>query len=215
MKNIPSWRSNLNRDDGFWSDGRWYDLHLERDLPLALPMLEEMVLALPPLPPGSSVCDLACGTGNASYMVAESYPGIHATLVDEDADLLAIAEGKVGRLLQNVEPLLVSVSEEDDAIPGGPYDAVVASLAVHALIGHDVDRPEAETRYELLFRAVRSSLSSGGHLLVGDHVGTLDLYSQLKAMERAGFTDVDCAWRQDDFFVAGGRAPDTGAAGGT
>jgi hypothetical protein len=36
-------------------------------------------------------------------------------------------------------------------------------------------------------------------------VGTLPLYPQLKAMERAGFTDVDCAWRQDDFFVFGGR----------
>jgi len=39
-------------------------------------------------------------------------------------------------------------------------------------------------------------------------VGTLDLYRQLKAMERAGFHAVDCAWRQDDFFVAGGQTPE-------
>lgn len=205
---LPSWRTNLRRNDGFWRDGRWYDVHLERDLPHALPMLDEMVLALPPLPPGTSVCDLACGTGNAGYMVAEAYPGVHVTLVDEDADLLGVAEGKVGTLIQRVEPLLVSISDEDDAIPGGPYDVVVASLALHALIGEDVGRAEAETRYELLFRAVHAGLAPGGHLIVGDHVGTLGLFSQLKAMERAGFADVDCSWRQDDFFVAGGRVAD-------
>jgi hypothetical protein len=41
--------------------------------------------------------------------------------------------------------------------------------------------------------------------MVGDHVGALGLYRQMKAMERAGFTDVDCAWRQDEFFVCGAR----------
>ena len=64
---------------------------------------------------------------------------------------------------------------------------------------------EAESRYELLFRGIREGLTPGGHLMVADHVGILGLYRQMKAMERAGFTDVDCAWRQDEFFVCGAR----------
>ena len=96
-------------------------------------------------------------------------------------------------------------AENGEPIPGGPYDVVIASLALHAIIGHKTDAPEAESRYELLFQGIGGSLSPGGHLFVADHTGTLGLYRQLKAMERAGFTDVDCAWRQDEFFVAGGR----------
>ncbi len=174
-------------------------------MPLVLPMLDEMVLALPPLAPGTTVCDLACGTGNAAFTVLEAYPAVHLVLLDADADLLAIAADKIGSYTADFETLQAVVSADGEPLPNGPYDVVVASLALHAIIGHDIDRAEAETRYELLFRSIREALEPGGHLIVGDHVGTLDLYRQLKAMERAGFQEVDCAWRQDDFFVAGGR----------
>lgn len=201
----PNWRPNLRRGGGYWRDGRWYDIHLERRMPLALPMLDEMVLALPPLAPGTSVCDLACGTGNAAFVVLEAYPAIRLMLLDADPDLLAIAADKVGAFTTDFETLQATISADGEPIPSGPYDVVIASMALHAIIGHEVDRAEAETRYELLFRSIRDALEPGGHLIVGDHVGTLDLYRQLKAMERAGFREVDCAWRQDDFFVAGGR----------
>jgi len=202
---LPNWTSNVRRNGGFWRDGRWYDLHLERRLPLAVPMLEELLVALPPLPAGTSVCDLACGTGNAALTVLSAYPDIHVALLDEDPDLLSIAREKVEGLTLDVEALQTTVTADGAPLDGGPYDVVVASLALHAIIGHDVERAEAESRYELLFRSIADALVPGGHCLVGDHVGTLPLFAQLKAMERAGFTDVDCAWRQDDFFVAGGR----------
>lgn len=168
-------------------------------------MLEELAMALPPLPPGATVCDLACGTGNAAATVLDAYPQVELVLLDEDPDLLSIAHEKVGQLTRNAEPLQVAVPSDGAPLPGGPYDLVVASLALHAIVGHEVDPAEAESRYELLFRSVLEPLRPGGHCLIGDHVGTLPLYPQLKAMERAGFTEVDCAWRQDDFFVAGGR----------
>lgn len=202
---LPSWMSNLSREGGNWDDGRWYDIHLERRMPQAIPMLEEMAMALPPLPPGTVVCDLACGTGNAAATVLDAYPRIQLVLLDEDPDLLSIAHEKVERMTREVEPLRVSVPTDGEPLPGGPYDLVVASLALHAIVGHDVDPVEAESRYELLFRSIKEPLRPGGHCIIGDHVGTLPLFSQLKAMERAGFTDVECAWRQDDFFVAGGR----------
>ena len=206
--NTPSWRPNLQRKGGFWRNGRWYDLHVERRMPLALPMLDELVAALPPLEPGTAVCDLACGTGNAAFTVLMAYPDVHLTLLDPDPDLLAIAQEKLAEFQPSLDVLQAAVGADGEAVPGGPYGVVVATLALHAIVGHGVEGAEAESRYELLFRSIHDALGPGGHLLVGDHVGTLGLYRQLKAMERAGFTDVDCAWRQDDFFVCGGRLPD-------
>lgn len=174
-------------------------------MPQAIPMFEELAMALPPLPPGSVVGDVGCGTGNAAATVLDAYPQIQLVLIDEDPDLLSIAHEKVERMTRNVEPLRVTIPSDGEPLPGGPFDLVVASLALHSIIGHEVEEAEAESRYELLFRSIREPLRPGGHCIIGDHVGTLPLFEQLKAMERAGFTDVDCAWRQDDFFVAGGR----------
>jgi len=205
---LPSWKKNLSRNDGYWDDANWYDIHLERRLPQAIPMLEELAMALPPLPPDSVVGDLACGTGNAAATILDAYPHVEIVLLDENQDQLSLAHEKIGQFTRDVDPLRVAIPTDGEPLPGGPYDVVVASLALHAIVGHDVDPVEAESRYELLFRSIHEPLRAGGHCLVGDHVGTLALYSQLKAMERAGFTDVDCAWRQDDFFVAGGRKSD-------
>lgn len=176
-------------------------------MPLVIPMLEEMVTSLPPLDATASVCDLACGTGNTSLIVLSAYPGIQLTLIDEDVDLLSIARDKLSVIREDVTLINASISAEGEPLPGGPYDVVLASLALHSIIGHDMEPPEAESRYELLFQSVSDSLLPGGHIIVGDHVGTLGLFRQLKALERAGFVDVDCAWRQDDFFVCGGRIP--------
>jgi len=207
----PNWRTNLQRRGGFWRNGSWYDLHLERRMPLVLPMLEELLMALPPLGPDALVCDIACGTGNASLMVLEGYPMVQLTAIDEDADILDVARSKIRLMRDDATFLRESISMEGDVLPGAPYDLVIGSLALHAIVGHDVEGAEAESRYELLLQGIRNSLMPGGHLIVGDHVGVLPLFRQLKAFERAGFTDVDCAWRQDDFFVAGGRVAQQGA----
>ncbi len=205
---LPSWRENLRLRGGFWRNGNWFDLHLERRMPLALPMVEEMVAALPPLDAATSVCDLACGTGNTAFVLLTAYPTVQLTLLDEDPELLMLARHKIAEFREDVTALQASIATDGEPLPGAPYDVVMAALALHAIVGHDVEAAEAESRYELLFRSVRESLMPGGHLIVGDHVGTLGLFRQLKALERAGFLDVDCAWRQDDFFVCGGRVPE-------
>ena len=206
----PSWRRGLERHGAFWQNPRWFDLHIERRMPLALTMLEELTAALPPLGPGARVCDFACGTGNAAYTLLTAYPTVHLTLFDADRDLLDVAEEKVDEfeLDEDLTVLHAPIPLDGEPIPGGPYDAVIAGLALSSLVGGEAESAEAEGRYELLFRSIRDGLGKGGHLLVGDHVGTLGLYRHLKAMERAGFTDVDCAWRQQDFFVIGGRVDD-------
>ena len=205
---MKNWRQNLRRRGGFWRDGRWYDLHVERRMPLVVPMLEEMVAALPPLGSDTSVCDLACGTGNASFVILTAYPMIRLTLIDEDAEVLTIASEKLSEFGKDFTVHHATVEANGEAIPGGPYDVVVASLALHSILGGESEGAEAEGRYELLLQGIAEALTPGGHLIVADEVGTLGLYRQMKAMERAGFTDVDCAWRQDEFFVCGGRVGD-------
>lgn len=202
---MKNWRQNLRRRGGFWRDGRWYDLHVERRMPLVVPMLEEMVAALPPLGAETSVCDLGCGTGNASFVILTAYPRIRLTLVDEDPEVLSIASEKLSEFGSDFTIKQATIEPNGEPVPGGPYDVIVASLALHSMLGTDVEGAEAEGRYELLLQGIRDALTPGGHLIVADHVGTLGLYRQMKAMERAGLTDVDCAWRQDDFFVCGGR----------
>ncbi len=205
----PSWRRGLERHGAFWNNPRWFDLHLERRMPLAFTMLEELTAALPPLANDARVCDLACGTGNASYTVLTAYPLIHLTLLDPDRAVLDVAEEKIEEFeLERLTVLEAPIPLDGESIPGGPYDAVITALALSTLVGDETELAEAETRLELLFRGAREAIVPGGHLLVGDHVGTLGLYRHLKAMERAGFTDVDCAWRQQDFFVVGGRVGD-------
>lgn len=102
-------------------------------------------------------------------------------------------------------------------LPGGPYTLVVATLALHTLVGHQASPEEVEARWEppslhlaryrAALVAILEVLEPGGHLLVGDHVGLCRLGTQLALMAEVGFTEVDVAWRQDAFFVAGGRKP--------
>ena len=86
----------------------------------------------------------------------------------------------------------------DECVPGGPYDVVVATLAVHTLAGHDKQEEEVlkeKYRYPLysiyirihihflvrkIFASIFSVLKPGGHLLIGDHVGTWGLYKQVR-----------------------------------
>ncbi|MBO6573961.1 MAG: methyltransferase domain-containing protein [Rhodothermales bacterium] len=204
----PSWRKGLLGKGGFWQNGYWYDLHVERRIPLVMPMLEEILAALPPLGPGVSVCDLGCGTGNAGFAVMSAYPGIRLTLLDRDEDLLVLAQSKLAEISDGALAIRAEIRADGEAIPGGPFDVVVASLALQDIVGADIEGAEAESHYELLFQGIFDALNPGGHLIVADGAGTIGLYRQMKAMERAGFMDVDCAWRQNELFVCGGRTPE-------
>lgn len=54
----------------------------------------------------------------------------------------------------------------------------------------------------------------GGTLLVGDHVGSLELFAQLQCAARVGYEHIDVAWRQQDMFVWGAARPMVGKATG-
>lgn len=98
------------------------------------------------------------------------------------------------------------------------YEAHVAGAAsatsgVSNTSGNQTQAPAQSTStnsihaYENIFTILFNSLAPGGHLVFGDHVGQLGLFAQMQIMAKVGFIDVDCAWRQEDSFVAGGRKP--------
>ncbi|EEY61546.1 uncharacterized protein PITG_01864 [Phytophthora infestans T30-4] len=216
-----SWVKNLQRRGGFWGDAYWYDLQLEKRLPLAKPMLTELVLALPPCGE-KAVLDLCAGSGRVSAAILEAYPTVKLVLVDSSEQRLTLASQRLEAVQAGVKERTQFVTKvvtptATTQLCDEPVDIVVACLAFHVLTekpAHYAPAEEEKTmavedEYKQLFRAVWKTLRPGGHVIYADHVGQLALFKQLKALEQAGFEDVDCAWRQDDSFVAGGRKPDS------
>jgi SAM-dependent methyltransferase len=222
---IATWKKNLERRGGFWGNAYWYDAQLLRRLPLAKPMLEEMIAALPPCD-GKRVLDLCSGSGRAACALLKAYPTAKVTLFDSSDERLAIARKRFAEndMLTNARFYSAIVNCTMFQLAESPYDLILGALALHVI----VEQPQhyyqndqsnhlsaqepalllsVEERYEKLFEILYNSLRPGGHLIFGDHVGQLPLYQQLKLMEKVGFTDVDCAWRQNDFFAAGGMKP--------
>ncbi|KAI9994240.1 hypothetical protein PInf_016808 [Phytophthora infestans] len=207
-----SWVKNLQRRGGFWGDAYWYDLQLEKRLPLAKPMLTELVLALPPCGE-KAVLDLCAGSGRVSAAILEAYPTVKLVLVDSSEQRLTLASQRLEAVQAGVKERTQFVTKvvtptATTQLCDEPVDIVVACLAFHVLTekpAHYAPAEEEKTmavedEYKQLFRAVWKTLRPGGHVIYADH---------LKALEQAGFEDVDCAWRQDDSFVAGGRKPDS------
>lgn len=216
-----SWHRNVERPGGFWGNAYWYDLNLSRRMPLAEPMLHELVAALPPCD-GKRVVDLCAGSGRAAAALLAAYPTAQVTLADASAERLAMARNRLAAAGVDVDSVrfvtkAVTVGTDVELLAGeAPVDVVVGCLALHVLVErpahynqHSVTASDqsVEATYDALFRLLFASLAPGGHLLFADHVGQLGLFAQLQLMATAGFVDVDCAWRQDDSFVAGGRRP--------
>ncbi|TYZ58258.1 hypothetical protein PybrP1_007935 [[Pythium] brassicae (nom. inval.)] len=218
-----SWHRNVERRGGFWGNAYWYDLNLSRRMPLAEPMLLELVAALPPCD-SKRVVDLCAGSGRAAAALLAAYPTAEVTLVDASAERLAMARKRladVGADVDNVRFVTKAVAVGADTellADAAPVDVVVGCLALHVLAERPAHYQSADVRsaggeqsveatYEAIFRLLFASLAPGGHLLFADHVGQLGLFAQLQLMASVGFVDVDCAWRQDDSFVAGGRRP--------
>ncbi len=101
------------------------------------------------------ILELGVGTGETARRVLERHPDARLIGIDESppmlerarASLPAAADLRIGRL--------------QDALPAGPFDAVVSALAVHHLT-------PAEKRD--LFARIASVLRPGGHFVLADLV---------------------------------------------
>lgn len=182
--------------------------------------------------PLARVLDLGAGTGLLSAYVAERHPGVELVLVDGAAAMLEQAR----RLL---EPHATTVLVQDlrDALPAGPFDAVVSALAIHHLDDHDkrdldarvlaVLRPggafvnaeqvrgptawlDARQREGWLAACRRHGASEAelaGALERMVADRDADTETQLRWLREAGYDDVDCFYRRWHFAVIAGWRP--------
>jgi tRNA (cmo5U34)-methyltransferase len=175
--------------------------------------------------PPRRILDLGAGTGLLSAMVADAYPDAELVLLDGAAPMLARAEAVLG------DRATYHVGDLRDALPGGPYCAVVSALAIHHL--EDDDK-------RALFARAFAALKPGGAFVDAEQVraptpwleegeeawhrdaaaargatpeqwaGAVErmrhdrlatLEDQLGWLRDAGFADVDCPFKQRRFAV--------------
>jgi tRNA (cmo5U34)-methyltransferase len=179
--------------------------------------------------PVRRVLDLGAGTGLMSAAVLARYPEAELVLVDGAAEMLEQA----GERLPAGATTTV-VADLREALPDGPFDAVVSGLAIHHL--EDPDKRD-------LFARVHDALRPGGVFVNAEHVtgpnpwlaGTYrsmwreacraasasedeiggaevrmqadrsaDVATQLEWMRAVGMRDCDCFFKELHFAVLAG-----------
>lgn len=182
--------------------------------------------------PIGRVLDLGAGTGLLTAMIAGQHPAAEFVLVDEVDAMLTQARDRLRGV--RAEFVLGSFA---DALPEGPFDAVVSALAIHHL--DDTAKQSLMTRVVAalapggLFvnaeqvlaptplldahqvrrwrRAVVELGVTGEDLAAADRRMAADLCApvepQLEWLRAAGFVDVDAPFRDGRFAVLTGRRP--------
>ncbi len=147
----------------------------DAERPLLVPCFDEFygaaLAAVGRLPAGARVLDLGAGTGLFAGMLAARRPDLRCTLVDLAAPMLEKARARFAALGVRVETVAGDYSE---ALPKGPWDAVISALSIHHL---------DDMAKRRLFGRVAASLASGGVFVNAEQVAGRD------AAEEAAFDD--------------------------
>ena len=180
------------------------------------------------------ILDLGAGTGLLAERILARWPRARLVLVDLSADMLDRARKRFAGRGVRVE---IRVADYLADPLGGPYDAVVSALSIHHLPdagkralfrralaalrpgGRFVDADNvlgatpalaARDRARWIAR-VRESGIGEAELAAALRRTRLDVLAplpdQLAWLRRAGFDEVDCAYRWLHFAVFGGRRP--------
>ena len=105
------------------------------------------VQALRPLAEGrvERVLDLGAGTGLMTAQVAHAFPDARFELLDGSAAMLAEAQQTLAGVVSAVH-----VQDMAEALPEGPFDAVISALAIHHL-----EDPDKQQLYRRIFGVLR------------------------------------------------------------
>jgi SAM-dependent methyltransferase len=206
-----------------------YDARIRSLIPLYDELIAEVARALGHAArPVRTIVDLGIGTGALARACLEFAPRARIWGIDADADMMAIARTRLGRLSRRAT--MTSGSFLATALP--PCDAIVASYSLH----HIRSAGEKQAFYRRCYHALRA----GGVLINGDcapastargfahdldvwftHLGKTfgsrargrrvyeswadeDVYvalaDEIRLLERVGFA-VDVPWRRSPFAV--------------
>lgn len=108
------------------------------------------------IPEGPRILDLGCGTGVLSEFILSRTPDAAMTLLDQSAEMLDVAQTRLQKY--SITAVHGSFAE---ALPDGPFDAIISSLAIH----HLSDEKKAR-----LFQRVSEALVSDGIFINADQV---------------------------------------------
>ncbi len=128
--------------------------------------------------PPRRILDLGAGTGLLSVRVADAHPDAHVDLLDAAPAMLEQAGAVLG------DRATLHVGDFTDALPAGPFDAIVSSLAIHHL--DDAGKRD-------LYARAHDALVPGGVFVNADQV----------AGPTALFDDHFAAWHQRESFALG------------
>jgi tRNA (cmo5U34)-methyltransferase len=177
------------------------------------------------------VLDIGAGTGLLTALVAAARPDAEVTLLDASPAMLEQAPNRLGDAWARCTPI---VGDALEALPAGPFDAVVTALAVHHL---------EDAGKRRLYAAIHDRLSPDGVFVNAEQVAgptpslgeryverwlahttalgatpadhaeaavrmSMDLPApvevQCEWLRAAGFRDVDCFFKSWRFAVFGG-----------
>jgi tRNA (cmo5U34)-methyltransferase len=177
-----------------------------------------------------SVLDIGAGTGLFSQFVYKENPHLQFTLADISDQMLSVARSRFNGL-DNFDFIELDLST--DEIPG-KYDIIISGLAIHHLSDADKQKlykniyealnegglfinADQVTGRTMLFDSLykyqwRETVSHSGlehdALIQAFERTKLDkmapLETQLKMLEKAGFNEVDCFYKNLNFAVFGG-----------
>ncbi|HXI13337.1 MAG TPA: class I SAM-dependent methyltransferase [Thermoanaerobaculia bacterium] len=195
-----------------------YDSRIRRAVPRYDEMIERLIDYLPPA--ADRVLELGCGTGNLSLSLAERYPSAKLTLVDASPEMLNVTRKRLSRQATFVESLF-----EQLPATLGQFDVVVSSISLHHVrdksplyerIAQLTDeggtfrfadqlRGGTEENHAINWERWLEFCRSAGHCSdaetssLVDHAAAHDHYTPLAEhfamLQAAGFTKLDCVWR--------------------
>jgi tRNA (cmo5U34)-methyltransferase len=182
------------------------------------------------VPNAKNVLDVGAGTGLFSQFVYERNPHLHFTLADISSPMLSVAKERF-KGMENFDFIELDLST--DKIPG-KYDIVISGLAIHHLeddakqrlyaniynsLNEDglfINADQVSGRsmlFDSLFKYEwRETVSNSGL----DHEALIQAFErtkldklapldkQLRMLEKAGFNEVDCIYKNLSFAVFGG-----------
>ncbi len=138
------------------------------------------------------VLDVGGGYGMLTREVLEELPNSRVVLHDFSAPMFDQARERLGPLAARVEFARADLRDPRwvDAV-GGPFDAVVSSIAIH-----NVRDPE---RIRAIYGEIRPLVAPGGCFANLDLVfpGALELETQLGWLEDVGFREVGCLFEHE------------------
>ncbi|GAA2071848.1 class I SAM-dependent methyltransferase [Streptomyces albiaxialis] len=145
-----AWQDSWDRQQ------EWYLPDREERFRVMLDMVEALV------GPEPRVLDLACGTGSISDRVLRRLPKARTVGVDRDPALLALARGHFAGDAR-AEFVSADLSDPDwrDALPEGPFDAVLTATALHWMLTEPLRG---------LYGQIAGLVREGGVFLNADHM---------------------------------------------